>query len=256
MGLKLPLKVLIEPSSLMHLVGWTKTEYLPMKAEFFRIALFYDEMLCDARIPRDILEAINGSPFARVRDVSKDIFSIPSDLDVGLKITFMQSALKLAEREKAYFYAIPSYSEDVLRVCAECCPEYLETLERSLLLNDVIRLVFREYLPLFDPQKSNLSEFGDFKEGFQNGILEMAKEFKSKHLSREDEECIRRRVNREISKLKEFLKPEKLKKLGISVCSFIELAKELRKIRELNEANLSFALSLLVLAELAKPKQG
>jgi len=281
------LKIIVETGSYAWLVAGFRSGQPRLKFTLPKIALFFDQICCFGKLSR--IDLLEKRPYGRFSsDITNEVLQSLSkyppptneqleDLRIALgdppggegghyAYFGTRALLDIAKKKSCYLYMLRGIRERFINFCLKYEPEYLPLIKESFLLCDILEYIFEQEIPAFDPIKSKevLTQFVDYKEDFQNGILDYLNQFKGSYsLSDDQKKYIKENLANDEKRLLDFLQPENLKKYNISkldllgegvslfiplpVGTLIDIGREIKKVRDFKKANLNFILSLVIL---------
>lgn len=249
------------------------------------IAPFYDSALIESNYHSvqpyaevkafDIFDSISKVPpptSESIEDLHK-AYDEPEDSEGGEYAYYgVYATLLRAKENSAHFYMLPRFREGFLAFCRKYQPHYLDLMKQSFLCFEILELIFEEQISSFNPELTleQVKQFAPFKKDFQDGVFCLLNDLSgSYHLSQEQKTYIRKKLTMEEQQLLQFLKPENLRKFNISKADvateivslavpvplplgiLVNVAREIKEIRDFKKRNLSFSLSICLLKKLA-----
>lgn len=222
------------------------------------------------------LEKIPSPTLGRMEDLHEAL-NEPKDLDGGVPTYYgIMTCLLKGLEDKSHFYVLPHLRDGFLRFCSKYQPDYISAMKESFLCFDILDLIFDEQISTFDPEatKDRIKHLEPFKDDFKTGIFSLASDLSGSYkLSDAQKSYVRKRLAIEEQKLLEFLKPENLRKIDVSLTDvlteivsmglsiaqvpaiplgiLVNIAKELKTVHDFSNKQLDFILSIYILKKIA-----
>jgi hypothetical protein len=219
------LKTVMETSSFVWGVVGLETGQGWLSYILPKYALVSDELYHDGDPPKNDLLTLSNAYGMLVQipstfwDFSKDIpkptqeqldelgAAFGDECDGECSIASYYGTMALLEYTKSingYFYVLPGLREGFIKFCLNNKPDFLNYMKKSFLFCSVLDFLFDHHIPAFEPAKSitNLSQFKDFKDDFQKGVISFVKQFEGSYeLSDEQKEYMKEAIANDEAKV-------------------------------------------------------